>query len=53
MQKLATIEEKVFSDTKTRLDSWQKSSPWVDDIKGFYLWLDDMIAEAYLRLFGL
>ncbi|MEI7500018.1 MAG: hypothetical protein WCK84_06165 [Bacteroidota bacterium] len=53
MQRLATIEEQVFADTKTRLESWRKSPPAMTDIKKFYEILDNRISEAYYRLFGL
>jgi len=53
MQKLATVEDLVFTDAKTRLKSWRKTPPLASDIVEFYQILDNRIAEIYLRAFGL
>ena len=53
IQKLISIENQVFADTKIRLESWRKSPPAATTIMDFYQILDDRIADAYFRLFGL
>ncbi len=53
MQQLAPVEEQIFADVKTRLVIWRKTPPAADELKGFYKMLDDLIAESYLRLFGI
>ena len=52
-QKLYTIEDQIFADSKIMLKSWRKTPPAISEIKGFYQTLDSRIAETYLRLFGL
>jgi len=53
MQKLAPVEDQVFTEAEARLKSWRKTPPVANDILEFYRILDDRIAETYLRAFGL
>jgi hypothetical protein len=53
LQKLAPLEEQIFAETKTRLESWRKNTPTANEIQGFYQLLDARFSESYQRLFGL
>ena len=53
MQKLAPVEEQVFSESEILVASWRKKPPATGEISRFYDRLDRIITEAYQRLFGL
>ena len=52
MQKLAPVENQIFADTKTALNSWRKAPPKATEIKDFYQMLDHRITETYQGIFG-
>jgi hypothetical protein len=53
MQKLAPLENQVFSASRKNLARWRQTLPTDGEINDFYHKLDAMITETYKQLFGL
>jgi hypothetical protein len=53
MQLLQPLEDKIFLETKSKLNSWRKEGMTEKAIKEYYQQLDKMVADEYLKLFGI
>ena len=53
MQQLAPVETQVFTETNARMKSWRKDAPDSRELQLFYDTLDQLVAGAYVRIFGL
>ncbi|TAJ10739.1 hypothetical protein DMA11_18460 [Marinilabiliaceae bacterium JC017] len=53
MQKLAPIEQQVFSETATRMSQWNGGDFNKKNVQAYYQWLDNYLREAYKAAFDL
>jgi len=52
-QKIRIIEERIFSETVTKLEEWRKNKFKGEEALEYYKWLDDYVRSAYRTEFGL
>ena len=53
MQQLRPLEDKIFNNTRAKLEIWRKDGMNEKTIKEYYQQLDKMVTTEYLKLFGL
>jgi len=53
MQKLKPLDDMIFEETNKRLDSWRNNTNFSKEIPEFYKFLDELISDQYMNLFGL
>ncbi len=53
MQQLVPVEEQVFTETNARMKSWRNAAPDSRELRLFYDTIDQLVAGAYLKIFGL